>query len=955
MPKSDCPACRAKLRPPQEGEPEREYCPYCGYYLLLPEHGSASMPKEEETAEHEPPTTMGAYRVIKQIGSGGMGKVYLVYDPHCRRKVALKKIRSSMRKKEVLAKRFLREAWITSQLTHPGIVPIYNIHADGDDLYYTMPYLEGRSLHEVLSRAMLIEEKGAVFDQTYDSIQSLLPIFMGICQAIAYAHSRQVIHRDLKPGNIMVGVYGEVFVLDWGLAKWVGEPETGEKEAIEEERMASSLTAPGKVFGTLSYMAPERAQGQPATYHTDIYSLGVILYQILCLRLPFERSDIKTLRKHADKERFIDPAKVAPYRNVPRVLAKMAQKCLSLRISERYESVAELLHELENYSQARSEWFEISKLDPNNKRDWEFQEHVYIADSIALTGTEGGSEWVSMMVSKESYPGNVKISCTVTIGDEGNGLGVLLGVPEPEERRHLNTGYLLWIGSDLMPGTKIFRSAVQVADIPELYLKRNKTYQLRIEKVENTLRFYVDHELKGSHVSHLPLPGTHLGLLYRDSDFTIENLAVSVGSYSVKVDCLAVPDAFLAEGFYEKALAEYRRIARSFPERDEGREAQFRAGITLLEEAHQSGTEQEYDLALAEFGKLGETPGAPLEYLGKALVYKTLGDNDEEAKCFEYAFRKYKNHPLLSLLQEQVIHLLHESSRINRLAAYRYLLLCAQHMEDVWHYRDMQALLDNLKRHWEPLPFIAPITEHEETIYGRIHTAAQLSFWLARTYAIVEVLDELKEDPIHPKATLDNCHYLLLELGATDLIDDPAFNTCIAPLDEVIDHIPAPVDIRTLRYLLTRALHTGRADLVPTLFEQSWAKEELLPYKIWGLLLQDEWQKAGKLLNSYPLEQLNTEESILYTLYGCWLANTEGEELARVHFTGALDTPYPRTHALLAHYLTNKITEGGNWGKQAFLYEWRHLYRGLHLWHHCLGNKEEAAKMAHLEQQQYLS
>src|SRR5262249_41627073 len=149
-----------------------------------------------------------------------------------------------------------------------------------------------------------------------------------------------------------------------------------------------------------------------------------------------------------------------------------------------------------------------------------------------------------------------------------------------------------------------------------------------IEKVGDHIHVFLDQQLQFTYISYFPLMGTHVGLLARDADFEIEHLAVYVGSQSVMVNCLAVPDAFLAQKDFTTALSEYRRIGYSFPGRAEGREAMFRAGITLLEEARSTSDKEKaneiYDLALAEFEKLRDTPGAPLEYLGKALVYQEL-------------------------------------------------------------------------------------------------------------------------------------------------------------------------------------------------------------------------------------------------------------------------------------------------------------------------------------------
>ena len=149
------------------------------------------------------------------------------------------------------------------------------------------------------------------------------------------------------------------------------------------------------------------------------------------------------------------------------------------------------------------------------------------------------------------------------------------------------------------------------------------------------------------------------------------SIDIAVGSQNVMVNCLAVPDAFLANKNFAKALSEYRRIGNSFMGRAEGREALFRAGITLLEEASFCDKRREkqklYALCLEEFSRLRFTPGAPLEYLGKALVYQAMGDIEEEIKCLELCIRKYPKHPLLKVVHEHITFRLHETSLSNRL------------------------------------------------------------------------------------------------------------------------------------------------------------------------------------------------------------------------------------------------------------------------------------------------
>ncbi len=192
-------------------------------------------------------------------------------------------------------------------------------------------------------------------------------------------------------------------------------------------------------------------------------------------------------------------------------------------------------------------------------------------------------------------------------------------------------------------------------------------------KIDNNIRFYLDGMHYFTHISYLPIYGMHVGILARDADFQMEEIEVSIGSQNLQVSCLSVPDAFLTHRDYKSALAEYRRIGYSFPGHAEGREAMFRAGVTLLEQARTAKNpkraETFYAQSIEEFAKLHNTAGAPLEYLGKALVYQSLHDHLEEIKCLELGLRRYHKHPLIHALREQVIYRMHEASQSDRRSA----------------------------------------------------------------------------------------------------------------------------------------------------------------------------------------------------------------------------------------------------------------------------------------------
>lgn len=935
----DCPQCKESL--PLAGSRSLLFCPYCGSSLieksqkdLSKVETEASILQDQQLKEEAILFTIGNYQILKSIGKGGMGEVLLAYDTICGRKIALKRIRPDLLTFRQIQNRFLKEARITSQLTHPAIIPIYTIHQDERHTYYTMPFVEGKTLKQILREARQQEKQGIKPEQLAFSIPSLIRIFLAICQAIAYAHSKFVLHRDIKPENIIVGTYGEVLILDWGLAKLLKTPPSPstEEDLPESPSSLHHITQIGKVVGTVSYMAPERALGQFATKETDIYSLGVILYQILTLRLPFQRGSLKEFREQTKNEVLHDPIEIAPYRDIPKELAQIATKCLSPSPLERYLQVDTLIHDLENYIEGRAEWFLINELEISRKSDWEFQEHVLLAEHTAITRTAEISEWVNLMISKVPFAENIKIQFDVSLHERCQGIGILFNVPESLNREKINEGYCLWISSDLTKSTMLLRNSIEVLSASESFLPSNGKHQITITKLDNTIRFFIDSIEQFSYISRMPLAGTHIGVLLRDNNFELSSLKIYVGSDNIMVNCLAVPDAFLANKDYKKALAEYRRIGNAFSGRAEGREAVLRAGITILEQAKNTSSPALFDTALNEFEKLHSTAGAPLEYLGKALVYEQLQDIDEEIKCFELVYRRYPKHPLLHTIKEQVIFRLMESSKTDRKAAYHFLLLILCHIEGALENPAVRKLTNHLKLHWEPLEF----ADKNDMI-------ATLAFWLHKNYIIEERME--KEAPFHSLFSLmmlkENAivNKILGELPISSYKNE---RKLLQPLLEnnievAFSQMP-PIDTQEGKNvalaLSDRALDEKRTDLLYPFLENT-QDPAFTSRALWAYLQDGLFDKAGKLIESIPFQDLTQETTLLHFLYGCWLYATEGSEIASIHFDSVLEVPSPHSWTLASHYISGKLDT--SWFKRAFDWERWQLQRQLALFDEIKG------------------
>jgi len=236
--------------------------------------------------------------------------------------VALKEIQSKYADDASSRARFLLEAEVTGGLEHPGIVPVYGLgqYADGRP-FYAMRFIKGDSLKDAIARFHGSDWRHRDGERTV-AFRELLGRFVDVCNAIAYAHSRQVLHRDLKPGNIMLGKYGETLVVDWGLTKPLDRPE--DVQELDEQPLQpssgsnSDRTIPGMALGTPQYMSPEQAAGRldlmgPAS---DVYSLGATLYCLLTGRPPFTAADTGQVLRQVQQGDFPRPRQVS--RDVPR-------------------------------------------------------------------------------------------------------------------------------------------------------------------------------------------------------------------------------------------------------------------------------------------------------------------------------------------------------------------------------------------------------------------------------------------------------------------------------------------------------------------------------------------------------------------------------------------------------------------------------------------------------------
>jgi serine/threonine-protein kinase len=307
----------------------------------------------------------GRFRVLRPHAQGGLGVVSVAFDEELHREVALKEIQDRYAGDSEPRSRFLLEAEITGSLEHPGIVPVYGLghHPDGRP-FYAMRFVRGESLKDAIagfhggsgSSGETDGARKASTESLAHSVQfrRLLARFLDVSNAIAYAHSRGVLHRDLKPGNILLGPFGETLVVDWGLAKVVGRMDdasgaSGEATLRPPSASGVGETVAGSVIGTPAYMSPEQAEGRldslgPAT---DVYGLGITLYVVLTGRAPFHGENVNEILAKVRRGEFARPRVIQP--RVPKVLEAICLKAMAREQSDRYSNPRALAEDVEHW------------------------------------------------------------------------------------------------------------------------------------------------------------------------------------------------------------------------------------------------------------------------------------------------------------------------------------------------------------------------------------------------------------------------------------------------------------------------------------------------------------------------------------------------------------------------------------------------------------------------------
>ena len=577
------------------------------------------------------PGTVGEFVIEKVLGVGGMGTVYLAREPVIGRRVALKVLKKGLLSPEMM-ERLLEEAVVTGLLPHPGIVPVYRVGRDPVyGPYYTMKLVEGRSLADILRG--LRDENPDDIDRY--PLPALLGIYLHACEAVAFAHHHGLVHRDLKPANIMIGEFGEVMVLDWGLARSVDERGDRQRPAAPAAAELGLKVEPdtkfsrvGMVLGTAGYMSPEQARGQSGTAGppSDVYALGAILYQILTLRMPVDGRPDEAIAR-TTRGQLVPIEKRALGRNAPRVLCQVAMKALALEPAKRYPNGKALAWEIEVYLEGRSPWVERSD-------GWETASGTWKTSPEEVTYVSGPH---ARILHEAKLSGDVRFAATVH------------GIPTRSAWRMeiwlalrsatALDAYLMRIAAGDDGGVEFFRNGVIVARRLDVRLDPHEDHKLLLVRDNDRLTLTVDGERVVEHRDVFPLRGQRLGLATEDAGLRLSGIRLESRGTPLQLAFLELPDKILAMGRAKEARELYREMAESHPDRGEGLIARYKAAVCSIE----MGERKE---ALADLKKLEGTSHEALQSLGRARLGMKEKSLKETWSALVEGCEKYRNDPV---------------------------------------------------------------------------------------------------------------------------------------------------------------------------------------------------------------------------------------------------------------------------------------------------------------------
>lgn len=391
------------------------------------------------------PASAGRYTLRAEIARGGMGVVVRAVDPAFDRDLAVKVMLADPRRRPELVRRFQEEARITGRLQHPGIPPVHDQgHLEDGRPFFSMKLIEGRTLEDLLTER----------ENTGD-VSRLIGIFEQVCQTLAYAHSRGVIHRDLKPANVMVGAFGEVQVMDWGLAKHLGfrESDAGDWESDAGDRKSTcetdGITQSGAALGTLRFMPPEQARGEIERLNeqSDVFGLGALLCTVLTGRPPFASASAASNLRAAIEGDLTEAFDRLDRCGADAEIVKLAKKCLAAEQSDRPQHAGEVAQAVSTYLEGVQEKLRLAEVEraeaqvkaveEKRRRKWTLAAAAAVV--LLLVGGVAGAFWYQETRNQESLRQTREIADSLSTMKQARERAEVLTEDLPLRRQHLDT------------------------------------------------------------------------------------------------------------------------------------------------------------------------------------------------------------------------------------------------------------------------------------------------------------------------------------------------------------------------------------------------------------------------------------------------------------------------------------------------------------------------------------
>jgi serine/threonine-protein kinase len=596
--------------------------------------GSGHLPDPDATTPEVRPEPGIRYRILRPHAKGGLGEVFVAEDVELHREVALKEIQTVHAQDAASRGRFLLEAEVTGRLEHPGIVPVYGLgqYADGRP-FYAMRFIHGDNLKEAIRRFHEAESPARDPGERRLALRQLLGRFVDVCNAVAYAHSRGVLHRDLKPGNIMLGKYGETLVVDWGLAKAVGSRQqaAGSEEAAEPTLRPSSgsgvaATQLGFAIGTPAYMSPEQAAGQLDKLGppSDIYSLGATLYALLTGQAPFREGDAGAVLQKVRNGEIVPPRRISSEIDAP--LEAICLKAMALDPGRRYASAAELAEDIEHWlaDEPVTAWPEPAVV---RMQRWVRHHRVLVTSAAATLLVATVSLVVGVLLISVAYENE-----RTARQDAQTAEAKAVAASETAEKRRIEAeNNLKEAETQRARADANFAKAMAAVNdylthVSETELLQNPGMQpLRRDLLVSALKFYQDF------------------LKERENDSTVQT-AVAAAFLRVRKIYSEIGETVEARKAAEEAFKRYEALVTSHPE-----DASLQSGLA---ECH--FWKGDYPMAIAIGKALVASQPSNVRYRRQlADVYNSLAIDQDRKGQRESAL---KSHELALAIREELVH-----------------------------------------------------------------------------------------------------------------------------------------------------------------------------------------------------------------------------------------------------------------------------------------------------------